>query len=874
MTQLKNWLRQTLPTLTVGALLTLCVCGLALLYYPVRSLPDMENEGFLLKLIRLSDRKALDIRFENRGPRAGSEQVALLTVDEKAVRSVGRWPWPRKLVADAISEALDLGAKTVAFDMVFAEPTQCSEKNDDAAFAKMVKNYSDRVILGTAASDTLSQLRLPPHTAYCRNLIYELSPAFKTWDNDQEIISVLDENEVYIPYQIGDELKKHLEQIKDDVLHQRASLDIVDHHDALMAATAAQEDYCFTRWLTENDELTSMFESLWPQLKAEDEDFQATSYKSWGEHLKSKTLNNSVDDSFDWIMNIPSFSEKALHQGFFNTVLDIDGTIRESQLISRSGHHYMPSIALKSFLVGNHYNAEITLTTHPHDLTTSHISELRITNLDTGKVATTLPIASQGRLIINYAGGHKMFPHASLADLLTAKPTMTVSQRLFDERSNQWIVRDLEVNKKDFIKDKYFIIGATAKGIYDLRVTPFEKDYPGAETHANIIDNLLRGDFLRYHPDEFKYMIGFLLMFGLLLTLILSISGAITGVVIGITAFLGILFVDRNWLYANGYVVSTIFPLFMITTQYVGLTFFRYFTEERKKRELRSTFSKYVSPAIVNEILKDPVNLELGGRKENITVFFSDIRGFTSISEKLDPQELSDLLNSYLTPMTELVFENRGTIDKYMGDAIMAFFGAPIHYPDHASQACRCALAHIEKLKVLQEDCKQRGLPVIDIGIGLNTGECSVGNMGSKTIRNYTVMGDSVNLGSRLEGINKQYGTRIIISEFTHQAISTTFICREVDWVRVKGKAQPVKIFELCGENTVEKTLQTTLLHFEEGYKYYHQRNFDKALKSFEEAARISPEDGPTRLYIQRCHSFQEAPPPPQWDGVYEMKTK
>ena len=293
-----------------------------------------------------------------------------------------------------------------------------------------------------------------------------------------------------------------------------------------------------------------------------------------------------------------------------------------------------------------------------------------------------------------------------------------------------------------------------------------------------------------------------LLCLGVILSALLTYFGSVAG--LAITALsLGVLYVvDKYIMFRSGLVTTIIFPYAVVVSVFVVLTFYKYFTEERTKRQLKGTFEKYVSPSIVAEVLADPSNIELGGKKVEMTVMFSDVRGFTTISEKLDPRALSSLLNSYLTPMTNLVFKHKGTLDKYMGDAIMSFWGAPIHFPDHAVHACRCALAMLVKLKELQADYRAKGLPEIDIGIGLNSGDMSVGNMGSDTVRSYTVMGDAVNLASRLEGINKQYGTRIIISEFTYKAVKDSFVTREVDWVRVKGKTEPVRIFELISEGT------------------------------------------------------------------------
>ena len=292
------------------------------------------------------------------------------------------------------------------------------------------------------------------------------------------------------------------------------------------------------------------------------------------------------------------------------------------------------------------------------------------------------------------------------------------------------------------------------------------------------------------------------------------------------------------------------------------------------KKELRATFQKYVSPSIVEEILSDPKNIELGGKKMNLTIMFSDVRGFTTISEKLDPHALSNLLNQYLTPMTEIVFANQGTLDKYMGDAIMAFFGAPIPIEKHAHFACRAALQSLEKLFELQKEFAAKGLPMIDIGIGLNSGEVSAGNMGSKTVRSYTVMGDAVNLASRLEGINKEYGTRIVISEFTFEQVKNGFACREIDWVRVKGKTKPVKIYELIREGSAQGNQAKHLEIYNQAYSLYRSQNWLESQELFSRALDVDPNDQVSQMFLSRCANYIDSPPDSGWDGVFEMKTK
>jgi adenylate cyclase len=605
-------------------------------------------------------------------------------------------------------------------------------------------------------------------------------------------------------------------------------------------------------------------------------DFTFPTYDAWLTDYRRKSLPNGVIYADDWVLNTTNIAKSSKHTGYFNTEQDSDGTIRSKALVVRSGNSYFPSLSLKTFLVANNFNASPKLEFNSACLPDGckEIADLEITSNETGNPVMHIPVDRKGRLQINYAGPEKMFPYMSYADLLNDSPTAEITQRVWVPASKSWEIRNSTVNKAEFIRDKIFLSGATATGIYDLRVTPFQENFPGTETHLNALDNMLQKTFFHTWPDEAVYMPLALCALGLILSVALSQLGAIPGLLVVVISVFGITFYDQHYLFNKGIVVSIIWPLFLIFSLYITLTFYRYLTEERGKKELRQTFQKYVSPAIVEEILAHPANIELGGRKAKLTVFFSDVRGFTTISEQLGPKALSDLLNSYLTPMTEIVFKNRGTLDKYMGDAVMAFFGAPIAYNDHAKWACRCALQSLEKLFELQKEYEKKGLPTIDIGIGLNTGEVNVGNMGSQTVRSYTVMGDAVNLASRLEGINKEYGTRIILSEFTYNEVKDSFVCREVDWVRVKGKILPVKIFELIAENKVPEKLQEPMKWFQQGYEHYHAKGWAAAIEAFSKALDLNPADSVARRYVLRCQDYLTHPPSDDWDGVFVMKTK
>jgi len=318
-----------------------------------------------------------------------------------------------------------------------------------------------------------------------------------------------------------------------------------------------------------------------------------------------------------------------------------------------------------------------------------------------------------------------------------------------------------------------------------------------------------------------------------------------------------------------------VLPAATLSVNYLGVTSYRVLFEEKEKRKVRGAFGQYVAPGFIHQLLKDPGRLKLGGEEVDLTVMFSDIRGFTSISEKLTPTELTELLNEYLNAMTEIIFQNQGTLDKYIGDAVMAFWGRPfLDLHDHAACACRAALAMGDQLRELNRGWADRGRPPMRIGIGVNTGPMMVGNMGSTRRFNYTVMGDHVNLGSRLEGLNKDYGTQIILSEFTYEYVEGKFLTRELDLIRVKGKQKPVAIYELLAPASEQSRFQELLTEFQQGLAAYKAGNWNAAYEIFQTIAAKHPSDGPTKLFLARCQDFMQKAPAGKWDGVYTMTHK
>ena len=302
---------------------------------------------------------------------------------------------------------------------------------------------------------------------------------------------------------------------------------------------------------------------------------------------------------------------------------------------------------------------------------------------------------------------------------------------------------------------------------------------------------------------------------------------------------------------------------------------FKYANQEKEKRFIKGAFSQYLAPAVINQLIDNPKMLELGGEEKVLTAFFSDIKGFSTFSEKLTPKELVNLLNLYLTEMTDVVLEYGGTVDKFVGDAIVAFFGAPVSYEDHAKRACYASLDIQKKSVELRERWKKEGHPEVYTRIGLNTGPMVVGNMGTTRKMNYTIMGDAVNLASRLEGANKPYGTYIMLGESTYLVAKDSIEARELDSIRVMGKSEPVRVYELIArKGELDRAKTSVIESYNKGLSYYKERKWDDAISQFKIALMTDSNDGPSKTYINRCNEFKSSPPHDNWDGVYVMKEK
>lgn len=553
------------------------------------------------------------------------------------------------------------------------------------------------------------------------------------------------------------------------------------------------------------------------------------------------------------VMNIPELAEATDHFAFFSNNADEDAIVRWASLVRIIDDRVYPSLALKT--AAEALNRDIVIFFNEIG-----IEAISLINREDDSDAIDIPIDfyGRGRILINHKGsGYNTFPHISLADAWNDS---------FSEEA------------REFLKGSVLLLGATAIGTNDQRPNPFDPALDGVENHAAVVDNIMAQDFMKRLPEMPEIEMALVLGIGLLFSPILVFSRALFAGLAAVIFCVAYYFFDQYQWFSEGVWAYMAMPYIEIFVLFVAITLYKYATEEAEKKKVKGAFSHYLSPDVMEQVLADPDSLSLGGERKELTVFFSDVRGFTTISESLTPEQLTTLMNDYFTPMEGIIFESKGTLDKYIGDAIMAFWGAPVDLPDHADIAAESCIKMLFELKRLQADFKQKNYPHVDIGIGLNSGPMSVGNMGSDRLFQYTVMGDAVNLGSRLEGMTKNYGIRCMISEGTVKAFQRpeAHIVRDLDDIRVKGKNEPVKVFELMQPDYLPKpeSVKELVEIFEAARIEYRNQNWEKAEKLFMDCVALNPEDGPGHTYLKRIIEMKKGPYIENWDGVTRYETK
>ena len=554
--------------------------------------------------------------------------------------------------------------------------------------------------------------------------------------------------------------------------------------------------------------------------------------------LMSEPLEGKLNEATGLEINIPDLREASPRSGSFNVLPDPDGSIRWMPLVIRYQKRFFPSFTI-----------QMLSAVFPELPLIVKADERGIMDIRLGPVS--IPTNNKGEILVNYYGPPYSFPHISATALMRGELP------------------------PDCLRDKLVVLGNTTEGLHDIRPTPFSAVFPGVEVHCTVLENILRQDFLRRSERtaplyDMSAIVAMALLFLLAHFFLrgIPLAGA-TVILLG-----GYVWLTHFAFLKGGLWLNHIYPSVNLAVAYLGTTVHRYLKEAREKRVIRQTFSLYVPRSVVEEMLAYPERLRLGGEKKDLTVLFSDIRGFTTLSEQLPAEELVPQLNEYLTRMTEVVFEHHGTLDKYIGDAIMAIFGAPLPQEDHACRACATALAMMRSLESLQGLWRERGQPVFQVGIGINTGLMMVGNMGSERRFDYTALGDNVNLASRLEGLTKMYGVGLVVSESTWEQAKDRFIGRELDVVRVKGKQKPVAIFQVMDVKEKTASYLEPLELYRKAMEKYRQGLWAEAIALFQQVENWWPADPPSRLYIDRCRELLDHPPETDWSFVTVLDHK
>jgi len=561
--------------------------------------------------------------------------------------------------------------------------------------------------------------------------------------------------------------------------------------------------------------------------------------------LDKKTLEKlAIHKTTGYTANLKLLQQNAFSAGFFNNpLLDDDGVFRRVPLLQTYKNELHESLALALTRVATGSPTIEMVVEANEDSGVLFLEWVTI-----GEIA--IPVDQQSGVLVPYIGRQKSFEYISATDVLNKRVD------------------------KNILKGKITLFGTSAPGLLDLRTTPLEAAYPGVEVHANIIQGILDGRIL--HAPGYTKGYEFILIFfiGTLLTFTLPLLSALYSTLIIVVSIV-LLIATNFYAWTNAQLVLPIAsPVLLVVLLFALQMTYGFFVESRGKRKLAHLFGQYVPPELVDEMSEKMEDINLDGEMREMSVLFSDVRGFTTISESLEPKELTDYINAFLTPITKVIHDDRGTIDKYMGDAVMAFWGAPLEDDQHALHALNAGIGIIERMKTLREEFSTKQWPEIYVGVGINTGTMNVGNKGSEFRVDYTILGDAVNLGSRLEGLTRVYGVDIITSEFTKHAVPE-YEYRELDRVRVKGKDKPVIIYEPLGLlETIDKSERKLLKQFHIGIKQYRAQNWDAAEREIFGLSQLDPDRKIYKIYLDRIMHYRENPPAADWDGSFTHTSK
>jgi adenylate cyclase len=544
---------------------------------------------------------------------------------------------------------------------------------------------------------------------------------------------------------------------------------------------------------------------------------------------------------------------------------------------------YMPMILLGNFMTPTF---GFSILNAVFGLPDTAVASLQGSNFRLGD--RLIPRYDGRSFLLNYYGPSNTFRYMKFTEVIDDSTFKTKEELEYGADIDQF---DSDAELRSSLQNKIVLIGSTMPEERDYHATPIANSdgittMNGVEIHATAIQNILDQTYIRRADPVVEYAL--IIILALVVALIIMPIRHIKIRYVALLELASLLIVAlfmvavfeiavRSFM-NNNTLINIVYPSLAVILSYVGAAVYQYLVERKQKALIKNVFSKYISSAVVNELVANPEKAKLGGDRRELTVFFSDIASFTTISEQFHtrPEGLVELLNEYLDEMTGIVLKHEGTLDKYEGDAIMAFWGAPIVQKDHALRTCLASLEMQSRLAAMRPKWKKEGRPPLEVRIGINTGVMIVGNMGGKDRFDYTVIGDSVNLASRLEGANKQYGSNIMISDFTYHHVKGRVTVRELDLIQVKGKTEPVKVWELLGTNdmVMSSYQEQSLEIYHEGLRLYRDRNWQEAIAYFQQAKQLDPACHVAEIYEQRANLYQLNPPPAEWNGVFVMTTK
>ncbi|MFH2091938.1 MAG: adenylate/guanylate cyclase domain-containing protein [Pseudomonadota bacterium] len=566
-------------------------------------------------------------------------------------------------------------------------------------------------------------------------------------------------------------------------------------------------------------------------------EFKAMQIKEAGAHPADHYLFQAQD----LISPLPVLLDGSKQAGFMNTITDRDGVLRRTPLLLSWQQKIYPQLSIATLLTA--FDGQLP----------DPIIKVAKSGIESIKIGdAVIPLEANSAMLINYRGPSRTFPYISAGDILNDR-----------------------TNPKE-LKGKIIFLGTSAAGLKDIRVSPLDQVYPGVEVHATIVDNILSKDFI-HRPDWAPGLeLSLILLWGLITTILIGWASAF------LTIPITLLLAAAAWLggmwsleHLNIW-ISPFFPLIVLALNFSALNMQKFWSSEKKKKFFKSAFSKYVSKAVVNQLAENPDKLSLEGEDKEVSILFSDIRGFTSISEQLTPTQITLLLHDYFTPITKIIINNFGTHDKFIGDAVMSFWNAPVDVKNHEHFAIKAALEMIDALIDLNKTFQEKFGIQIAVGIGLHSGHCRVGNMGSDDIFDYTIIGDNVNLTSRLESLTKFYGVQIIISDSMLKGLTPDLLVQELDQVKVKGKGKPVRIYTVYSNahGQMDESRPKEIKWYQDSLKLYKDQQFEQAHKQFTSLAAAYPDQKLYAIYQERCALFMKTPPGERWDGVFTHTSK